>query len=214
MHTIAVRTACLALAAAALAGCGECGLVKNVESAGRFPAEDATEMKETKGQVTFKGKPLTLLGEPAAVGDAAPDFAVLANDLSEVKLSDFRGRVVLIASVPSLDTGVCDIETRRFNEEAAALGDVKVLAISMDLPFAQKRWCGAAGAENVQTLSDHRAASFGLSYGVLIKELRLLARSVWVIDRKGKIVYVERVKEMAGEPDYQAALAAARAALK
>jgi len=168
-------------------------------------------MMERRGLVTFKGKPLTLLGSEVAVGQAAPDFTALAVDLSEVRLSDFRGQIVLIVAVPSLDTPVCDIEARRFNTEAAKFGDaVKVLVVSMDLPFAQRRWCGAAGVDNVQTVSDHRDAAFGTAYGVLIKELRLLARSIWVIDRQGKVRYVELVKEMTDEPDYDAALAAVR----
>jgi thiol peroxidase len=160
----------------------------------------------------MKGNPLTLVGKPVTVGEAAPDFTAVANDLSEVKLSKYRGKTVLIAAVPSLDTSVCSLETRRFNEEAAALGDdVVILTISMDLPFAQKRWCGAEGITRVVTLSDHRDASFGLSYGVLIKELRLLARSVFVVAPDGRIVYTELVKEVSKEPDYAAALAAVKA---
>jgi thiol peroxidase len=170
-----------------------------------------TLMPERKGLVTMKGKPLTLAGNEVKAGDAAPDFVLVANDLSEVKLSSFRGKVVVISSVPSLDTGVCDRETHRFNEEAVKLGgDVRVLAISMDLPFAQKRWCAAAGVDHVTTLSDHREASFGRSYGVLIPELRLLARAVFVVDRQGKVRYVQLVKELATEPDYDAVLAAVR----
>ncbi len=172
-------------------------------------------MNERSGLITFKGKPLTLLGSQLKAGVAAPDFTLLADDLSEVKLSDFRGKVVLIATVPSLDTGVCDLEARRFNGEAAKLGpNVRVLVVSMDLPFAQKRWCGAAGTANIQALSDHREASFAAAYGVLIKELRLLARSVWVVDSEGSIRYVELVKELTSEPDYDAALAAARGLLE
>lgn len=168
-------------------------------------------MKERPGVVTMKGNPLTLVGGEVKVGDAAPDFAALASDLSPVSLSSFRGKVSVILSVPSLDTPVCDIETRRFNEEASRLGsDVAVLTISMDLPFAQKRWCGAAGVERVQTLSDHRDASFGTSYGVLIKELRLLARAVFVVDREGTVRYTELVKEVTNEPSYDAALDAVR----
>ena len=134
---------------------------------------------------------------------------MLANDLSPVKLSDFRGRVCVISVVPSLDTPVCDIQTRRFNEEAAALGgDVVVLTISMDLPFAQKRWCGAAGIKNVRTLSDHRNAAFGKAFGVLIDELRLLARAVFVVDADGIIRYKQVVQELTNEPDYDAAMKA------
>ena len=170
-----------------------------------------SEMNERSGLVTFKGAPLTLLGEEVGVGDDAHDFTAVAPDMSEVRLSDLRGKVVLIAAVPSLDTPVCNIEAKRFNDEAAKLGeDVKVLVISMDLPFAQKRWCGAGAIESIQTLSDHRGANFGTSYGVLIKELQLLARSVWVVDGSGKIRYVELVGEVTQEPDYEAALSAAR----
>ena len=170
-------------------------------------------MKERKGLVAMKGSPLTLLGKAVKVGDNAPDFTLTGNDLSPVQFSSFRGKTCVIASVPSLDTSVCDLETRRFNEEAGKLGcDVKVLTISMDLPFAQKRWCGAAGVNNVVTLSDHRDAGFGTSYGVLIKELRLLARAVFVVDREGKVRYLQLVPELTNEPDYAAALAAVKAA--
>ncbi len=168
-------------------------------------------MKERKDVVTMKGNPLTLLGDEIKEGDAAPDFVVIDNSLSPVKFSSFRGKVCIIASVPSLDTSVCDLETRKFNEEAGRLGpDVVILTISMDLPFAQKRWCGAAGVTRVQTFSDHRDASFGKAYGVLIKELRLLTRAVFVVDRQGTIRYVEPVSEMTKEPDYEAALQAVR----
>lgn len=168
-------------------------------------------MKERKGLITMKGSPLTLVGNEVKVGQPAPDFEVIANDMSSVKLSSFKGKVCIICSVPSLDTSVCDIETRRFNEEAGKLGsDVVVLTISMDLPFAQKRWCGAADIKNVQTLSDHREASFGKAYGVLIKELRLLARAVFVLDRDGIIRYMQIVDELTNEPDYETALDAAK----
>jgi thiol peroxidase len=168
-------------------------------------------MKERAGIITMRGAPLTLLGDALCVGDAAPDFEVLDNDLSPVKLSWFRGKVCVISSVPSLDTPVCDTETRKFNEEAGRLGDdVAVLTISMDLPFAQKRWCGSAGVDKVTTLSDHRDAAFGKAYGVLIKELRLLARAVFVVDRKGSIQYTQLVKELIEEPDYEAVLDAVR----
>lgn len=162
--------------------------------------------------VTFKEKPVTLLGNEVKVGDQAPDFKVLANDMSEVTLADSKGSVRLIAAVPSVDTGVCDAEVRRFNEEASKLDNVKVLTISVDLPFAQKRWCAAAGIENVQTLSDHRDLSFGKAYGVAIEELRLLARSVFVIDSSDKITYVEYVSEVTSHPNYEAAIEAAKAA--
>ena len=162
-----------------------------------------------KTKITFHGNPLTLLGRQLKCGDRAPDFEVLANDLSPVKLSDFRGKVCVVSVVPSLDTPVCDIQTRRFNEEAAALGDgVVVLTISMDLPFAQKRWCGAAGIKNVQTLSDHRDAAFGRAFGLLIEELRLLARAVFIVDAGGIIRYKQVVEELTDEPDYDAAIKA------
>lgn len=168
-------------------------------------------MQERTGLVTFKGNPLTLLGKGVAVGDAAPDFTVLTNDLTPVSLKDYTGRVLIISVVPSLDTPVCDMQTRRFNQEAAALGDkVRVLTVSMDLPFAQARWCGNAGVERVETLSDHREASFGQNYGLLIKELRLLARAVLVVDAAGTVRYLELVKEVAQEPDYDAALNAVK----
>jgi len=165
--------------------------------------------------VTMKGKPLTLVGGQVKVGDSAPDFEVLANDLTPVKLSAFRGKVVVISSVPSLDTAVCDLQTRKFNEQAAALGDgVAVLTISMDLPFAQKRWCGAAGIENLQTLSDYRNAEFGRAFGLLIQELRLLARAVFVVDADGIIRYKQIVSELTKEPDYDSAVKAAKEASK
>ena len=161
----------------------------------------------------FKGGPVTLVGPELKVGDVAPGFVAVANDLSTVDSSAFRGKVRIISSVPSLDTGVCDAQTRRFNEEAARLGEnVVVLTISMDLPFAQKRWCAASGLENVQVLSDHRDLSFGEAYGVLMKELRLLARSVFVIDSNDIVTYAEYVPEGTTHPDYEAALAAAKAA--
>jgi len=169
-------------------------------------------MIERSGLITMKGNPLTLLGKELKVGDVAPDFEILDNDLSPVKFSSFRGKTCVISSVPSLDTPVCDMETRRFNEEAGKLGeDVQILTISMDLPFAQKRWCGASGVDKVITLSDHRDASFGADYGVLIKELRLLARVVFVIDREGVIRYIQIVKEQTEEPDYDAVLEAIHA---
>ena len=169
-------------------------------------------MGERTGLVTMKGSPLTLIGNEVKVGQKAPDAKLVANDLSVVNLSSLcRGKVCIVTSVPSLDTAVCDLETRRFNEEASKLGDdVIVLAVSMDLPFAQKRWCGAAGVKNVQTLSDYREAAFGKAYGVLIKELRLLARTVFVSDKQGVIRYVELVKELGSEPNYEAALNAAK----
>ena len=168
-------------------------------------------MPERTGLVTLKGDPVTLVGDEVQVGQPAPEVELVANDLSAVTLSSFRGKVCILTSVPSLDTPICDIETRRFNEEADALGeDVAVVTVSADLPFAQARWCGAAGAQNVQTLSDHREAAFGTSYGVLIKGLRLLARAVFVLDKDGIVRYQELVPEITAEPDYEAVLQGAR----
>src|SRR3989304_9145731 len=151
-------------------------------------------MAERAGIVTSRGNPLTLVGNEVKVGDEAPDFVALANDLSPVSFSSFRGKPCILSSVPSLDTPVCDAQTRRFNEEAERLGpDVAILTISMDLPFAQKRWCAGARVSAVQTLSDHRDPSFGTSYGMLIKELRLLARAVLLVDRDGIIRYTQLV---------------------
>lgn len=163
-------------------------------------------------KITFHQEPITLLGNEVKVGDKASDFTVLANDLTEVSLEDFNGKVKLISVVPSLDTGVCSEQTRRFNEEADKLDNVHVLTISMDLPFAQKRWCAAEGIEKVSTLSDHRDADFGEKYGVLIKELRLLTRAIFVVDSNDEVTYVEYVDEVSSHPDYEAALAAAKEA--
>lgn len=161
-------------------------------------------------KVTLHGDPLTLAGTQVNVGDAAPEFAVLDNELRPVTLADIRGRVTILCSVPSLDTPVCDTEARRFNKEAAKLGEVAIKVISVDLPFAQVRWCGAAGIENVQTLSDYHNVDFGRAFGVLIEELRLLARAIFVLDADGVIKYTELVSEMAEEPNYDAALKAAK----
>ena len=166
-------------------------------------------MAERTGVITMKGHPLTLVGQEVEVGAPAPDFEVLANDLTPFKLSSLKGKVAIICAVPSLDTPTCDIETRWFNEEAARLGpDVEILTISMDLPFAQRRWCGAAGVDRVTTYSDHRDAAFGLAYGVLIKELRLLARAVFVVDKSGVMRSAQIVPELANEPDYDEVLKA------
>lgn len=177
-----------------------------------IPSTDKeTHMKERDGIVTMKGNPITLMGTELQVGDKAPDFVAIDNDLNPVSFDSFRGKVCIVSSVPSLDTPVCDMETRRFNDEAGRLDDnVEILTISMDLPFAQKRWCGAAGVDRVQTLSDHRDAAFGQAYGVLIKDLRLLARAVFVVDKEGTIRYMELVKEIASEPDYDAVLKAVK----
>ncbi len=161
-------------------------------------------MTERTGIITIHGNPLTLVGAEVRVGQPAPECELLDNDLNPVKLANWRGKVLILTSVPSLDTPVCDIETRRFNDEAASFGpDVQIVVVSMDLPFAQKRWCGAAGVDKVKTLSDHREAAFGQAFGVLIKELRLLARAVFILDRQGVIQYVQLVPEVTNEPNYE-----------
>ena len=162
--------------------------------------------------ITFGGNPVTLLGSEVKVGDKAPNFTVLANDLSPVTLEDSKGSVRLISVVPSLDTGVCDAQTRRFNEEAAKFDNVQILTISVDLPFAQGRWCGAAGVDKVQTLSDHRDLSFGEAYGIAIQEPRLLARAVFVVDSNDTVTYAEYVSEATDHPNYEAAIEAAKQA--
>jgi len=168
-------------------------------------------VKERTGIVFSKGNPLTLVGNEVRVGDKAPDFEVLANDMTPIRLSSLKGKIGILSSVLSLDTGTCNTETRTFNEAASKLGDdVIVLTISMDLPFAQKRWCAAEGVERIITASDHRDASFGTSYGVLIKESRLLARVVFVVDKEGIVRYIQYVKETSNEPDYEAVLSAVR----
>ncbi len=166
---------------------------------------------EREGAVLFKGNPATLLGPEVKVGDTAPDFRVVDNGLQPVTLATAAGKIQLIAVVPSLDTPVCDTMTRHFNQDVASLPDsVAVYTISVDLPFAQKRWCGNAGIDKVQTLSDYQDRSFGLNYGLLLKELKLLARAVYVIDQNNKVAYVELVPEVTAEPDYAAALIAVK----
>ena len=168
-------------------------------------------MEERKDAVTLRGNSFTLVGKEVKVGEKAPDVELLDNDLKPVTFSAFKGKLVIVSSVPSLDTPTCDMETRRFNTEAAGLGDnVVILTVSTDLPFAQKRWCGAAGVDKVKTLSDHRETAFGQSYGVLIKELRLLARAIFVLDKNGVVKYVQLVKEISQEPDYAAVIAAVK----
>ena len=167
-------------------------------------------MVERKEAVTLRGNPFTLVGPEIKVGDQAPDFSVIGNDMKPVTLADTAGKVRILATVPSLDTPVCDAETRRFNVEAANLPGVEILTVSMDLPMAQKRWCGAAGVTNVRTLSDYRERSLGPAFGVLIKELQLDARAVFVLDKDNTVRYVEYVKEVADHPNYDAALAATK----
>jgi thioredoxin-dependent peroxiredoxin len=169
--------------------------------------------EERKGAVTMRGNPMTLVGPELKAGQKAPAFTAVGKGLAPVTLDQFKGKVKIIAAIPSIDTPVCDAETRRFNEEASKLpGDVQILTISMDLPFAQARWCGAAGVDKVTTISDWRAAEFGQKYGALIKELHLLARAVFVIDKNDNVVYSEYVKEVANQPNFEAALEAARKA--
>lgn len=160
--------------------------------------------------VTLKGKPLTLVGPELKVGDKAPDFVTLDPNMNPVTLADTRGKVRIFSVVPSLDTPICDTQTRRFNKEAAGLPGASVYTISMDLPFAQNRWCAAAGVDKVKMLSDHKNASFGESYGTLIKELRLDARALFVLDQEDVICYAEYVKEVGEHPNYEGALDAAK----
>lgn len=161
--------------------------------------------------VTFEGAPLHLEGQVPAVGQKAPDFVLAANDLSPRSLKDYAGKVLVLLSVPSLDTPVCDMEVRRFNAEAAKLSDkVQILAVSCDLPFAQARWCGAASVTAVESLSDYKDVDFGKGYGVLIQELRLLTRAIFVVAADGSLAYSQIVPEITNEPDYDAALEAVK----
>ena len=171
----------------------------------------SSSAQERRGVVTFKGTPLTLVGSEVKVGSKAPEFQGLAQDLSPVTLAGLKGKTLLISVTPSLDTPVCDQQAKRFNEEAATLPGVEILNISMDLPFAQKRWCGVSRADRIMTVSDHKDASFGTAWGTLIKELRLLARAVFVVDKGGIVRYAEYVPEVTAHPNYDAALAAVRA---
>jgi len=167
--------------------------------------------KERKRGVTLKGKPVTLTGRGLRVGDKAPAFSAVDGQWNPVKSSDFRGKIVVISAVFSVDTSICSAQTKRFNEEAAGLpGDVVVLTISGDLPFALSRFCGAEGVDRVRVLSDHPAGKFGKAYGVLIKEMGLLARAIFVVDKEGRIAYAQIVPEVAEHPDYDAALSAVR----
>jgi thioredoxin-dependent peroxiredoxin len=166
---------------------------------------------ERKGVVTFQGNPLTLLGNALKAGDKAPQFTVLDKDLKPVALSDFKGKIKIISVTPSLDTPVCNLQATTFNTRAASLTpDIALINVSMDLPFAIARFCSSEGIDKLITLSDHKDASFGLAYGVLVEELRLLARSIFVIDKADTIRYTEIVPEMTNEPDYDMALAEAR----
>ncbi len=169
--------------------------------------------EERKGAVTMRGNPITLIGPELRPGQKAPGFNTVGKGLAPSTLDQFKGNVKIISAVPSIDTSVCDAETRRFNEEASKLpGNVRILTVSMDLPFAQARWCGAAGVDKVTMLSDFKDRDFGQKYGVLMKENGLLARAVFVVDRNDNLSYVEYVKDVATHPDYEAALSAARKA--
>jgi len=164
---------------------------------------------ERKDGITINGKPMTLEGPALKTGEKAPDFKALSQDLEAKSLADFKGKIKLIASVPSLDTPVCDTEIKRFNDEAARISkDVVIIFVSMDLPFAQKRFCQEFDIKKVKTLSDHREANFGANYGVLIKEMRLLARAVFIIGKDDVVKYAQLVKELSSPPDYDAALKA------
>ena len=160
-------------------------------------------------KITFNGDPITLVEEQVKVGDTAPDFLVVDNTLKDLTLSDTKGKRIFV-TVPSLDTSVCDMEVRKFNEEASKLDDVTVYVISMDLPFAQVRWCGNAGVDRVKTVSDYKQKSFGKNYGALIEEFCFLTRAIFVVDENNKITYVEYCKDVVNEPDYESALNAVK----
>jgi len=165
---------------------------------------------ERPAATTMRGNPLTLVGPELKAGDTAPDFSVLDSSLKPVHLADTAGKTRIFSVVPSLDTPVCDAQTKRFNEEAAKLGGVEIYTVSMDLPFAQKRFCNSFALDNVKMLSDHKDASFGTAWGTLIKELRILSRAIFVLDPDNKVKYVEYVPEVADSPNFEAALAAAK----
>ena len=167
---------------------------------------------ERPGATTLRGNPLTVVGPELKAGEKAPDFKAVDDSLKTLDLAGTGPGVRIFSVVPSLDTPVCDAQTKRFNEEAGKLPDVKIYTFSMDLPFAQKRWCGAFGVDHVKMVSDHRDGSFGEAYGTLIKDLRILSRAIFVVDKNNLIRYVEYVKEVGDHPNYEAALSAARTA--
>ena len=173
-----------------------------------------TDTPERAGATTMRGNPLTLLGREVKPGEKAPDFDVVNDSLKPVNLAATGGAVRIFSVIPSLDTPVCDAQTRRFNEEAAQLPGVDIYTVSMDLPFAQKRWCGAYGVDKVKMLSDHKSGSFGEHYGTLIKELRIESRAIFVLDKDNTVKHAEYVKEVADHPNYDAALTAARSLTK
>ncbi|MDQ4145015.1 MAG: thiol peroxidase [Actinomycetota bacterium] len=169
-------------------------------------------MKQREGAATFLGNPLTLEGSEVKVGDRIPDITLMKPDLTTYSLSEGMGEARLIASVPSIDTPVCDAEIRRLSEEVAKLDNVRILAVSADLPFAQARWCAAQGLDKVTMLSDHRELAFGKALGISIKELRLLGRAIFVLDPEGRVTHVEYVRELTEHPDYEAAVSALKRA--
>lgn len=196
---------------------GPCALMVLAGCGWFRPREEAPPgvTRQLAGLVTMRGTPVVLLGDAVEVGDRAPDFRVVGAEFQPVRLSDFEGKVVLISAVPSLDTGVCSQQTKRFNDEAAGLPpNVVVLTVSTDLPFAQKRFCQAEKIERIRVLSDHVWRELGLRYGVLIKGKGLLARAIFVVGQDGRVVYKELVREVATHPDYDAALAAVQQAAK
>lgn len=162
-------------------------------------------MEKHKGMITFGGNPLTLSGPLSKVGNLAPDFTAISKDLSPFKFSDTKGKLRVISVVPSIDTGICDAQTRRFNQEAANYNDVEIITISVDLPFALDRYCGAAGIDKIQTVSDHKDLDFGKKYGFVVDELRLLSRGIIIVDKDDTIKYVEYVSEIAEHPNYDKA---------
>ena len=167
-------------------------------------------MFKREGLFTMKGNPITIVGNEIKVGQSAPDFKVLTNDLAPFTLKDAGDKVKIISVVPSIDTGVCELQTINFNEKASELEDVIILTISVDLPFAQKRFCGAKGIDKVITLSDHKDLSFGENYGFIIEEFRLLGRGIVILDKNNTVQYVEYVKEIGEHPDYEKAVEEAR----
>jgi thioredoxin-dependent peroxiredoxin len=167
--------------------------------------------KEREGATTFKGNPLTLIGPELKPGDVAPDFETVDNTMQPVNLAKTAGKVRIFSVVPSLDTPVCDMQTKRFNEEASKLPDIDIYTVSVDLPFAQKRYCDAFAVDKVKMLSDHRSGSFGMAYGTLIKEWRMESRAIFVVDQAGTIRHSEYVSDVANHPNYDAALNAAKA---
>ena len=172
------------------------------------------ELQERPGATTLRGNAMTLLGPELKPGEPAPDFDLVNDNLQPVNLEKTGHAVRIFSVIPSLDTPVCDAQTRRFNEEASKMPGVEIYSVSMDLPFAQKRWCGTYGVDNVKMLSDHKTGAFGESYGTLIKELRIESRAIFVVDQENKIQHVEYVKDVADHPDYETALSAARSLLQ